>query len=289
MGNVLGSPVVPALLNGAAMALRPIVTRRDRDQATPFVVSLPEVERAHPVAAAWLIEDKIGQRLLGVARRLARPPRSVEAHVDVVFVDEDTADDALIRDDLAELLDTTTPRDRGESLIIACARRSAFWSGTFDVPGDYSERHDLPLIAEPPRLAYAGRDYVGRSLWLIHAARDAWQHMRHEAELAGITLEAISGFRSIEYQAGIWRRKLARGDTGPQILSVNVPPGYSEHHSGRAIDIGTPGVAPADAAFGSTDAFAWLQRHAHRFGFRMSFPEGNRHGVMYEPWHWYFV
>ncbi|NND57300.1 MAG: D-alanyl-D-alanine carboxypeptidase family protein, partial [Xanthomonadales bacterium] len=33
-------------------------------------------------------------------------------------------------------------------------------------------------------------------------------------------------------------------------------------------------------------AFAWLTAHAKQFGFRMSFPRGNPHGVAYEPWHW---
>ncbi|HVT32680.1 MAG TPA: D-alanyl-D-alanine carboxypeptidase family protein, partial [Rhodanobacteraceae bacterium] len=33
-------------------------------------------------------------------------------------------------------------------------------------------------------------------------------------------------------------------------------------------------------------AFAWLKRHASRFGFRLSYPRRNRHGIAYEPWHW---
>jgi len=32
--------------------------------------------------------------------------------------------------------------------------------------------------------------------------------------------------------------------------------------------------------------FAWLARHAHRFGFAMTYPRGNRLGIAYEPWHW---
>ncbi|MET0229666.1 MAG: D-alanyl-D-alanine carboxypeptidase family protein, partial [Rhodanobacteraceae bacterium] len=33
-------------------------------------------------------------------------------------------------------------------------------------------------------------------------------------------------------------------------------------------------------------AFRWLMRHAKRFGFRLSYPRSNRHGIAYEPWHW---
>lgn len=72
-----------------------------------------------------------------------------------------------------------------------------------------------------------------------------------------------------------------------EILNVNAAPGYSEHHGGRALDIGTPGEPPAEESFEHTPAFAWLTRHAGDFGFVMSYPRGNPHGIVYEPWHWY--
>ena len=39
-------------------------------------------------------------------------------------------------------------------------------------------------------------------------------------------------------------------------------------------------------AFENTDAFAWLTAHAARFGFAMTLPRDNPHGLVYEPWHW---
>ena len=74
-----------------------------------------------------------------------------------------------------------------------------------------------------------------------------------------------------------------------QILAVNAAPGYSEHHGGYALDIGTPGEPPAEESFEATDAFAWLARHAPAHGFAMSYPRDNLHGIVYEPWHWRFV
>jgi len=71
-----------------------------------------------------------------------------------------------------------------------------------------------------------------------------------------------------------------------EILTVNAAPGYSEHHSGYALDIGTPGEPPAEESFESTAAFAWLGEHAGRFGFQLSYPRDNPHGIVYEPWHW---
>jgi zinc D-Ala-D-Ala carboxypeptidase len=156
------------------------------------------------------------------------------------------------------------------------------------VPASYAEQHSLQRIAEPLRLHYAGRDYVGRTLWLQHGAARAWPAMRRMAADAGVDLEAVSGFRSAAYQAGILRRKLERGMTIEQALAINTAPGYSEHHSGRAIDIGTPGSPAAEEIFETTPAFAWLRQHARQFGFRMSYPRDNPHGVVYEPWHWYY-
>ena len=42
-------------------------------------------------------------------------------------------------------------------------------------------------------------------------------------------------------------------------------------------------------AFEDTSAFAWLQSHAPRYSFELSFPKGNSQGVSYEPWHWRYV
>jgi D-alanyl-D-alanine carboxypeptidase len=113
--------------------------------------------------------------------------------------------------------------------------------------------------------------------------------MRRRAGDDGVVLEAISGYRSHDYQLGIFERKLARGQTVQQILTVNAAPGYSEHHSGNALDIGTPGEAPAEESFEKTAAFDWLTAHAGDSGFIMSYPRDNPHGIVYEPWHWYFV
>ncbi|HET6603396.1 MAG TPA: M15 family metallopeptidase [Xanthomonadaceae bacterium] len=154
------------------------------------------------------------------------------------------------------------------------------------IDGEYGRRHGMTVVAEPATLQLAGRDRYRRPLWLRDRAARAWQRMRQAAESDGITLQAISGWRSHAYQYGIFRRKLARGQDMQQILGVNTAPGYSEHHGGDALDLGTPGEPPAEESFETTPAFAWLSRHAADFGFAMSYPRGNRHGIIYEPWHW---
>jgi D-alanyl-D-alanine carboxypeptidase len=141
---------------------------------------------------------------------------------------------------------------------------------------------------EPHRLDFVGHAPDGRPMFMAPAAAIAWCSMQTSARVEGIMLESISTFRSIAHQRALVERKLARGDAIDQVFAVNAVPGYSEHHSGRAIDIGTPGCPALDEAFENTPAFAWLQQHAERFGFRLSYPRDNRHGVIYEPWHWCF-
>ncbi|MCA0198944.1 MAG: D-alanyl-D-alanine carboxypeptidase family protein [Proteobacteria bacterium] len=150
----------------------------------------------------------------------------------------------------------------------------------------YAHRTGLDLVAEPEWLLLAGFDRYRRPLWLRSPAARAWLAMRRAAAADGVALDAISGYRSHAYQLGIFERKLARGQNLAQILAVNAAPGFSEHHGGDALDIGTPGEPPAEASFEATAAFAWLRAHAAAHGFALSYPRGNRHGIVYEPWHW---
>lgn len=154
------------------------------------------------------------------------------------------------------------------------------------IPADYGAVHQLMPIAEPTRLAHAGSDRYRRPVWLLPKVAAAWHAMRSAAQAQGVVLEAISGFRSHAYQMGIFHRKLARGLSVTDILAVNAAPGFSEHHGGFALDIASPGEPPAETSFENTAAFAWLSTHAAIFGFQMSYPRDNPHGIVYEPWHW---
>lgn len=126
----------------------------------------------------------------------------------------------------------------------------------------------------------------GRDVRLIPRAAEAWQWLRAAARGDGIALEPLSGFRSVARQAEIVRAKLAAGAALGEVLRVVAAPGFSEHHTGRAVDVGTPGEPPLEESFARTPAFAWLRRRAPDHGFALSFPAGNPHGIAYEPWHW---
>jgi D-alanyl-D-alanine carboxypeptidase len=156
------------------------------------------------------------------------------------------------------------------------------------VPRDYGRVRNLRVQREPARLVAIGTDIHGRTQWLQPRAARALVHMREAAADDGVELHIVSAFRSIEYQLGIVERKLARGLSMDEILRVSAAPGYSEHHTGRCVDFTTTGFAALEEEFERSPAFAWLRRNASRFGFALSYPRGNMHGIAYEPWHWYW-
>ncbi len=287
------------MINGAGLALRPALTELDRQRFQQMAPMQPIAKLA--VAAndraqlirTDLIEDKIHGGVIGTACVLKAGNRFWNSfHLQAMHSDPATrsAVTKILRLALPRSGHAEAPRDASETDDEPALRRafSDRQSAALGIPEGYAEQHRLSWIDEPARLHYAGRDYVGRTLWLQHGAMQAWQNLRRAALATGIRLEAVSGFRSIGYQAGILRRKLERGLSVAQVLAINTAPGYSEHHSGRAIDVGTPGCAPAEEAFETTPAFAWLREHAAQYGFRMSYPRDNPHGVIYEPWHWYW-
>lgn len=112
--------------------------------------------------------------------------------------------------------------------------------------------------------------------------------MKVAAAGSGIDIFLISAYRSMQYQHDLLAKKLDAGIPIEEILSVNAAPGFSEHHTGRAVDIGTYGCDALAEEFENTDAFQWLKKSAADFGFTMSYPRDNLFGIIYEPWHWCF-
>ena len=156
------------------------------------------------------------------------------------------------------------------------------------LPADYAATRGLAAFAEADETALVplGQNSDGRTVAVIPAAAAAWHGLRAAAAADGIVIRAESGFRSVARQAELIRQKLAAGQTLPDILRYVAAPGFSEHHTGRAIDITSPEHLELDEDFERTAAFKWLERHAPQFGFRLSYPRGNPTGIGYEPWHW---
>jgi D-alanyl-D-alanine carboxypeptidase len=248
------------LINGERLEAIPAALARARGNATARALS----------ASEWLLRRKRDGRFVAVGR--AGAVRELQRGV------LDRGD----RDDLGALEHAD---QRGAAPRPIAGLLGRLHGLGLDETG-YAGDTGLALVPEPHVLAWAGRDRYHRPLWLLGRTAQAWRAMQSAAGKDGIALEAISGYRSHDYQLGIFQRKLARGQSVADILRVNAAPGFSEHHAGDAMDIGTPGQPAAEESFEATPAFGWLQRRAVAFGFAMSYPRGNRHGIVYEPWHW---
>lgn len=151
------------------------------------------------------------------------------------------------------------------------------------------------------KIAYAGithykysdcksSDLVTVNGMKVHkACAEAFKKMQADTQKDGVNLRIVSGFRSTEYQKTVFPKKF-KNKTNPteqefiSRLKFSAPPGFSEHHTGLAIDINS-----LEQTFAGTKAYKWLSEHAKDYGFEMSFPKDNKQGLGFEPWHWRFV
>jgi len=154
------------------------------------------------------------------------------------------------------------------------------------IPADYGRDGGPPIFDEALELVEVGPNLVGRMQRLTPLTAKRWAAMADAAQAVDIPLLLVSGFRSVDYQARLIRKKINAGQAIDEILSVNAAPGYSEHHTGQAVDIATPGSRPLTEEFETTNAFAWLSENALKFDFSMTYPRDNSWGFIYEPWHW---
>lgn len=167
--------------------------------------------------------------------------------------------------------------------------RLAVLHHSLGIPADYGAKRHMRAFREAKvtSLVLVGRHPSDRKpVRLAPRAAAAWRRMRAAATAEGITLIPLSGFRSIARQTRIIRRHLAAGRDPADLFRYVAAPGFSEHHTGRAIDIGDPTDVSIEDSFEHTPAFRWLRRRAKKFGFVMSYPRRNPHGIGYEPWHW---
>ena len=115
---------------------------------------------------------------------------------------------------------------------------------------------------------------------------------KQQLEVNGILLTPLSGFRTVTEQDYLFFRiKEQRVQGAAKRAEVSAPPGYSEHHTGYALDIGDGKIPSTNLSvtFENTAAFLWLQANAARYSFELSFPPDNDQGISYEPWHWRYV
>lgn len=166
---------------------------------------------------------------------------------------------------------------------------------------DRLSRIDRELLQKYSRTFFLNENYRPAQLtqvpdrWVLEGRQDqyflpeAWpflHDMLRSAARDGIELRVLSAFRSFDEQRDLHGQFQQQFGSGANQFSANQ--GFSEHQLGTAVDIVDPGTGATSLAFSQTEAYQWLRDNAHRYGFILSYPEGNEFYI-YEPWHWRFV
>lgn len=142
----------------------------------------------------------------------------------------------------------------------------------------YSEEENIIPIQFIPKEAY--RAYANMN-----------NKMREEINK---TVLIDSGYRSPACQLLIFLYYLKQHDWDFSVTAKRVAlPGYSEHGypPKQALDFITIDGIPDDEnpqKFADTNEYKWLIKSANGFKFYLSYPQNNRLGVIFEPWHWSF-
>ncbi|HWK22626.1 MAG TPA: M15 family metallopeptidase [Ureibacillus sp.] len=123
-------------------------------------------------------------------------------------------------------------------------------------------------------------------------ARNAFEQMAADAKAAGFELVAFSTYRSYEYQDTLYNNYVSR-DGQENADRYSARPGYSEHQTGFAFDIGEVGKEDLwlTEEFGESEAGKWLVENAVNYGFILRYPKGKEAitGYMYESWHFRYL
>lgn len=116
------------------------------------------------------------------------------------------------------------------------------------------------------------------------------REMLNDAAKDGIRLWVSTGYRSIERQESLFNRRVSAfvedGLSNEEALKEISLPGYSEHHTGLAVDFNA-----ADVEFAETPEYEWLIKNASNYGFILRYPQEKEHitGRAFEPAHFRYV
>ncbi|SKC65522.1 M15 family metallopeptidase [Maledivibacter halophilus] len=141
-----------------------------------------------------------------------------------------------------------------------------------------------------PNVQFPFKEYHSKKQMRKESAT-ALENLFKGANEEGIKLYAISGYRSYQRQEAIYNNKVRKAGIEEANRLVAYP-GESEHQTGLAMDISSPGSRNLLVeSFGSTKEGKWIKENCHKYGFIIRYPKGKEHitGYSYEPWHIRYV
>lgn len=110
---------------------------------------------------------------------------------------------------------------------------------------------------------------------------DAVESMFNDALADGITIYLASGYRSYDYQEGIFSRRVAKNGY-EEAQTVVAIPGQSEHQTGLTIDITSEKMNfGLSQSFDQDPVFEWMMDNGHKYGFVLRYLKGREEETNY--------
>lgn len=133
---------------------------------------------------------------------------------------------------------------------------------------------------------------TGNEKYLRSDTAKVLEKMASDARKAGVTLNLQSGYRSYDFQVTLYDRYVqSQGRAVADRQSAR--PGYSEHQTGLAADLGgtTRPECNVEACYADTPEGKWLAANGYKYGFIIRYPADKEPvtGYLYEPWHVRYV
>lgn len=154
----------------------------------------------------------------------------------------------------------------------------------------YSKVYFLNEHYMPTKLSEIKKDFIyaedGDPEFIHAKVAPFFNRMINDALEDGVKLWVVSAFRSFDEQRALKGSYTVAYGSGANAFSADQ--GYSEHQLGTTIDFTTEGLGGGLSSFDTTPAYTWLQQHAYKYGFVLSYPKNNAYYI-FEPWHWRFV
>jgi zinc D-Ala-D-Ala carboxypeptidase len=178
----------------------------------------------------------------------------------------------------------------------ATAAATASAAGSRTTADNYAvvtnKRRPLPAGFVPHDLVTVRVPYAGATPRLrAKAARAVELLFATFTRETGLRMRSNSAYRSYSAQKAEYATfTKILGES--EAAETTARPGFSEHQTGLAIDIGAVGSGcDARACFADTTQSRWLASNAWRFGFIIRYPRGQQAvtGYSYEPWHIRYV
>ena len=147
---------------------------------------------------------------------------------------------------------------------------------------------ELDVVREKKNNAYSVKDYT------VLVRPEVMEHLNtmlldfyNATGSEGVMVNA--GYRTLEYQQELYDDDLAQ--SGQDSSSLVAKPGFSEHHTGLAIDFTVYEDGKYDQSKIGTGDYAWINENCHKYGFINRYPLGKEKLTMIdnEPWHFRYV